>query len=373
MGDFLLIASIIIAIIYSVKIIAFSAGWFSLKKSPQTHIPEKNPFISVIVPVCNEENNILKCLKSLINQTYKEFELIIINDYSTDKTKDIIEDFIKCTGVKNVILISKSTEKKGKKTSLHLGAKYAKGDYIATTDGDCYMDKNWLKVIAWYFYSKNADMLLGPVSLSYNNSIFSKLQSLEFMSLIGVTAGAASISHPVMANAANLSFKKTDFLEFKNNETGKEYASGDDIFFMHWLKHKKKKISFIKNNDATVFCKTEKTIKNFFNQRQRWGGKTFAYEDIMSLSTAAVVFLLSLFIVVNTVSLISGVNFSEKSLMFTAGIKLIVDFPLLLGVSLFFNKTKLLLYYPLAFIIYPYYILGTVTSILFFQYKWKHN
>ena len=89
------------------------------------------PKISVIVPVYNVEKYIDKCLDSLLNQTYKNMELIIVNDCSTDNSKKIIEKKIK--NHKNV-LFSTNKENSGLSFTRNEGLKKATGDYIGYID-----------------------------------------------------------------------------------------------------------------------------------------------------------------------------------------------------------------------------------------------
>src|SRR4030042_623673 len=97
--------------------------------------------LSVIIPVFNEEGVILSCLESLGTQTYTDFEIIAVDDSSTDSTyeklaklKKIIPDF---TLLKQ--------DHKGPGTARNLGAKYAKGDVLVFVDADMTFDKNFLR------------------------------------------------------------------------------------------------------------------------------------------------------------------------------------------------------------------------------------
>ncbi|MCW8966769.1 MAG: glycosyltransferase family 2 protein, partial [Candidatus Pacearchaeota archaeon] len=92
--------------------------------------------LSIVIPVYNEEKYIGKCLESLNKQTYKNFEIIIIDDGSTDKTVEIIKKF-------DVHLIK--GKHKGTAFSRNLGAKSAKGEILIFIDADMTFDKDYLK------------------------------------------------------------------------------------------------------------------------------------------------------------------------------------------------------------------------------------
>jgi glycosyltransferase involved in cell wall biosynthesis len=93
--------------------------------------------ISIIIPTYNEEENISKCIYSLENQSYKNFEILVIDDGSKDNTKKIIKKY------KRVKLIE--GEHKGPGFSRNIGAKNAEGEILVFVDADMTFDKNYLK------------------------------------------------------------------------------------------------------------------------------------------------------------------------------------------------------------------------------------
>jgi glycosyltransferase involved in cell wall biosynthesis len=96
--------------------------------------------VSVVMCVRNAEKYLVFCLRSILDQTFREFEVIIIDDLSNDKTKEIIEKFndkrIRYYRNKQWLGISKSR---------NLGVKCARGKYLFFTDGDCTVSKNWIE------------------------------------------------------------------------------------------------------------------------------------------------------------------------------------------------------------------------------------
>ena len=96
------------------------------------------PRFSIIIPVYNVEKYILKCLDSVMNQTFKDYEVIVVNDGTQDKSMELIENY-------NVIKINQ--ENKGLSEARNAGVKKAKGDYIIFLDSDDFIDKDLLKKI----------------------------------------------------------------------------------------------------------------------------------------------------------------------------------------------------------------------------------
>ena len=94
--------------------------------------------ISVLVPVYNAEEHIPKCIESILNQTYKNIELIIVNDGSSDKSYDIIEEYKN----KDDRIIAIHTENKGVSHARNTALDNAKGSFITFVDSDDYIDKD---------------------------------------------------------------------------------------------------------------------------------------------------------------------------------------------------------------------------------------
>ncbi len=103
----------------------------------------ENPKISVIIPVYNGEKTLDKCLESVLSQTYENYEVIVVDNNSNDKTKQIISEFQKKD--RRVIYVFKP--RKGRGAARNAGILNAKGDIIVTTDSDCIVPQNWLRML----------------------------------------------------------------------------------------------------------------------------------------------------------------------------------------------------------------------------------
>lgn len=97
-----------------------------------------NKKISIIIPVYNCEKYIKRCIDSILSQNYKDIEIIIVNDGSTDKTNEILESYKKMDN--RIVVIEK--ENSGVSDSRNIGVMNAKGDYISFIDADDYIEPN---------------------------------------------------------------------------------------------------------------------------------------------------------------------------------------------------------------------------------------
>ena len=121
--------------------------------------------ISVIIPVYNSSTNLRKCLDSVVNQTLKDIEIIVINDGSTDDSKNIIEEYT--VKYKNIIFIDQ--ENKGIGKTRNIGIKKATGEYITFVDSDDYIKENMLEEYYKYAKKHNFDLVIGSYIKKINN------------------------------------------------------------------------------------------------------------------------------------------------------------------------------------------------------------
>ena len=110
--------------------------------------------ISVIVPVYNVEKYLKRCLDSIINQTYKNLEIILINDGSTDNSGIICDEYAK----KDNRIIVKHKENSGVSSTKNLGMKISTGEFITFIDSDDTVDENYIEILYNNLISTNSDI-----------------------------------------------------------------------------------------------------------------------------------------------------------------------------------------------------------------------
>ena len=125
------------------------------------------PLVSVIVPVYNVERYVQQCLESLVNQTLKEIEIIIVNDGSTDGSAEICNKYAKMDS--RIVYITK--ENGGLSEARNVGLKYASADYIGFVDSDDYVDLDFFKVLYDLTQKNNAKISVGAIRRVDENNI----------------------------------------------------------------------------------------------------------------------------------------------------------------------------------------------------------
>ena len=319
--------------------------------------------VSVLIAARNEEKNIEKLLESLKKQSFPKelFEVIIVNDHSTDNTDEIINDFINKNKELDVKLLK--AEKKGKKHAISQALHTAINELIIVTDADCVLNDLWIESIVGFYQEEKCKMILAPVLLSPAENLFEKMQVLEHLSLIGSTAGSASIGFPVMCNGANMAYERKAALEVEKFRKDFDIPSGDDMFlleqFVKYYGHKN--VKFLLSKSAVVKTKTCKTIKDFFRQRRRWVSKTKSYTSWKVIVTALIVLFFNLSIISLLVSAFFVPALWSIYILLTL-LKFFIDFPLLKNITNFMNQGSLLKWVLPLEIIYPFYAVFTALS-----------
>lgn len=129
--------------------------------------------ITVIIPVYNAEKYIVECLQSLYSQTFKDMEVLVINDSSTDETVQVIEQFQEehPTFELNLITVPNGGAAKAR----NVGIRMARGNYIAFMDADDIADRDMFKIMINMAHQENADLVTCEFYWMYPKKMFGKV------------------------------------------------------------------------------------------------------------------------------------------------------------------------------------------------------
>ena len=363
---------------YVLIMLKYIEGWQAL---PTWEIPpsfQATTKVSILIPARNEEESIAACVQSAVGQNYPSdlFEVIVINDHSTDRTSEILSTFhneqLRILELKDYI-DDRSQIKSFKKKALEIAIAQTTGDLIVTTDADCEMGPDWLIHLVAFYEVEKVRFIAAPVNFHKEKNLFEKFQSLDFLGMIGVTGAVIHRRFMNMCNGANLAYDKKTFYAVNGFEGIDQLASGDDMLLMQKIaKQYPEQIGFIKNKAATVYTHAQATIHDFLQQRIRWATKSYSYPEWKVTVILAMVYLfcnsivLSLLLVPFFGSVMCWILLSQLV------IKAVMDFVFLKRMSAFFDRQDLMSTFVSSFFYHIVYIVvvGLLGNVIK-EYRWK--
>ncbi|MEI7981796.1 MAG: glycosyltransferase [Bacteroidota bacterium] len=368
---------------YGCMILSFTWGLYKLHDHTfMGHFPASpqqalNTSVSVIIPVRNEIRNITRILDEMRLQDYPVnlMEVIVTDDFSEDYTCAFVDHFIRQNHDFPLKLVgSKGVQpgETGKKKAIERALRVAHGDLIIGTDADTYRGIEWISAIVAGYEKGNAKMLLGPVAFCHENNLLQKVQSVEFIGLMGVTAGSASLGLPVMCNGANLAYPAAVFRESGGFNGNMQFSSGDDQFLMAGIikKFGRQAVSFQYDPSAIVRTEAESAIAGFINQRLRWVSKGRGYKDPVVVSVAMLTYLIHFSLLGG---MLSGFWLPQLFIisLFLWLIKILMDYPLVFLMARFLGKRDLLGFYFISQVFQLMYLVVVGAMGLIFPFHWK--
>ena len=392
MQAFIIIA-ILLTVLYIALIIYYRFAFTSVdiysEHAKHPTLPTANrqlPTVSIIIPARNEEQNISTCLQSILQNNYPAhlLEIIVVDDHSEDSTAAIVKSYSN-QNVKLISLKDFFADKINsyKKKAIEVAVAQATGTLIITTDADCIVPLKWLQTIATFYEEKKPAFIAAPVTIDCGWSFIQIFQSLDFMTLQGITAAVVSKKQMTMCNGANMAYERAAFYEVGGFAGIDNIASGDDMLLMHKINERyPDRVLFLKSKEAIVRTVPVNTIKQFFNQRIRWASKADKYDDKRILPVLVLVYFLN---VVMLVLPIIGLFNNHQYSMFNVQcsilgvwlwmliLKIAAELFFLFPVSNFFGKKDILWFFPL---LQPFHICYTIIAGWlgkFGKYTWKER
>lgn len=374
---FFLLIFFLLLIGYAVLIGYYHNAWNRLPVyTPPGEAPSAT--ISVIIPARNEEANLPALLQSLQQQQYPsdQFEVIIIDDFSTDGTFQILEEASATWSTLKVIRMADlpadpNASAAFKKKAIQAGIDQARHTLIVTTDADCLFDPRWLHTLGSFYQSSGAKFIAAPVSIEGKDNVLNIFQSIDFLTLQGITGAAVYKRAHSMCNGANLAYEKSAFEEVHGFEKIDHLPSGDDMLLMHKI--------FTRYPDKVFYCKSVTAIvrtapvtswKAFFHQRIRWASKADSYDDKRIFWALLLVYAANLgFLILFILGFWKPLAFFFCIILLLA--KVLIEFPFVNAVAIFFGQQRRMKYFLL---LQPMHILYTIIAGWlgkFGHYEWK--
>ncbi len=386
MQFFIFLIAVLLLLLYALLLLYYRAGW-QLITPVETEEVKMPVRISVVIAARNEEKNVPALLNSLQKQSYEKafFEVIVVDDHSTDNTAMVIEEFVSSNT--RLIRLQDHAIPEGtnsyKKKAIETAIAAATGELIVTTDADCVVPARWLQTIASFYEKHHPSFIVMPVCYNNRNNFLEIFQSLDFMTLQGITGAAVHYGSHSMCNGANLAYTKNAFTRSGGFEGIDAIASGDDMLLMHKIyKQNPSGIRYLKSADVIVQTGAMQHWKDFFNQRIRWASKADKYDDKRIFWVLLLVYLFNVLLL--ALPVVAAIQNRPLPLfgyrlpafngwLLILALKTLFELYFLFPVARFFNKLPLLRWFLFA---QPVHILYTIVAGWlgkFGNYEWKER
>jgi glycosyltransferase involved in cell wall biosynthesis len=237
--------------------------------APQTATPKKLP-VSVIVCAKNEAEKVKKFVPLLLEQDYPDFEIVLIDDASSDDTLDIFEEFEKQHSKIRLVKVANNEAFWGnKKYALTLGIKAAQKEYLLFTDADCYpASKDWITQMTSQFTMSKTIVLGHGAYEKVKGSFLNKI--IRFDSMLTATQyfAWAKAGHPFSGEGRNLAFKREEFFKVNGYVEHMSIRTGEDALFINQSATKKNTtVCYIP--ESFTYSDARKSFKEWNLQKRR--------------------------------------------------------------------------------------------------------
>jgi biofilm PGA synthesis N-glycosyltransferase PgaC len=237
---------------------------YKKRRDAHERLKFEEPLVSIIIPGKNEGAHLFKLMHSLKNQTYKNYEVIVVDDGSDDDTP-IIGRNLQKQGLIDVFL--RNDIRGGKASAANLALRFARGKFIVHLDADCSFDYDAIENILIPFYEDERVGAVGGnvMARNYKESLATTLQTLEYYDTIAIGRTISSYLgiYRIISGAFG-AFRKDVIDEIK----GWDIGPGLDGDITVKVRKAGYKIKFA--NDAVCLTNVPNTFKKLVKQRMRW-------------------------------------------------------------------------------------------------------
>lgn len=250
------------------------AGYTPVEETPAVSIP-----ISVIISARNEARNLTENLPYILQQSYPNYEVVVINDCSTDGSADVLLTIQQEFKHLKVVTITEHTRyKTGKKFALTLGIKAAKNEHLLFTDADCKpATLNWITRMAAQF-NPQVQIVLGYSPYTRTNNFLNPFIRFETLKTGVNYLSAALTGDAYMGIGRNLAYTKSIFFGAKGFAAHMHVISGDDDLFVNQNSTPQNTAIEI-HPDAFTYTDAKTTLSTWYRQKKRHMGVGKLYNN----------------------------------------------------------------------------------------------
>ncbi|MGY4536782.1 biofilm PGA synthesis N-glycosyltransferase PgaC [Mucilaginibacter sp. UYNi724] len=250
-----------------------------MRYTPQDKMPAPGVAISVIISARNEARNLIQNLPYILQQNYPDYEVVVINDCSSDNSHEVLQDIQREFAHLKVVTITEHVRfKTGKKFALTLGIKAAKHEHLLFTDADCKpATLNWITRMAAKFIG-DTQIILGYSPYTHTGNLLNPFVRFETLKTALNYLSAALNGNAYMGIGRNLAYTKTLFFGAKGFAAHMHVISGDDDLFVNQNSTATNTVIEI-HPDTFTYTDAKTTLGSWFRQKKRHMGVGKLYKN----------------------------------------------------------------------------------------------
>lgn len=261
-----------------------------LRRSPRA---VERPAVSVVVAARNEAAHLPALLADLLQQTYLDYEVIVVDDRSTDATPCILHSLQQAQHRLRIVRIDTLPPAVSPKMhALAHGIGLARGDLLLLTDADCRIPPTWVEGMVAQF-APDVGAVIGYVKLvARHGAVFEHLQALDFFAMMALAAGSTKLGRPLGASGANLGYRRSTYEAVGGFAAMPVGAVADDMLLLQSVWNDGRwRVVFGDDRRSYVKSHAQPTVQQFLHQRLRWmtGGQEVLQHNIALLTTSALI------------------------------------------------------------------------------------
>lgn len=240
------------------------------KAAAKVEVPAAGEALSVVICARNEQANLERLLPALMGQQYPAFEVIVVNDRSSDGTKDFLDEAkLKYPALRTIHIEHTPPHVTSKKYALTMGIKHAKNNTLILTDADCLpATDRWLAGMAGPFKQDKKQFNLGFSQYEKQAGLLNSFIRYETLHTGLMYLGAALAGRPYMGVGRNLAYRKSFFLEKKGFIKHRMVNGGDDDLFVNQHADSENTAVTI-GEDTLVYSVPKKSWREWYRQKLR--------------------------------------------------------------------------------------------------------
>ena len=270
---FLFSSPVTIKMLFFLMIAPWHTLWLMIIERKRSHTTLFKPLVSVLIPAWNEELGLISTIKTVLASTYRNFEIIVVNDGSTDNSDTAMKQFLAkyeaaMNGVSGAIpIVYHYQQNAGKATALNTGISLSHGEIMICIDADCVLDKDCISTFVNAMRDPSVMACCGNVKVGNPGSVLSLIQLFEYAASFYARQADALLGTLYVISGAAGAYRRTIFDKVGTYGTALR-GGGEDVDLSIRVQQAGYKIAYAQN--AIVYTEVPITFRALLKQRKRW-------------------------------------------------------------------------------------------------------